>query len=166
MARPKKPIDYALVEKLAQIHCTQAEIAEIVGVTTKTLQRDTEFCRIYKKGLHAGKMSLRRKQWQAAENGNTTMLIWLGKQYLEQKEDAELNQLKKDEQQLRREEFEMEKEKLLLEIEKAKLDLDIRSGSTDEDAHEKIAAYNAALGQVAENVFADELEVQDHGAGE
>jgi hypothetical protein len=34
-------------------------------------------------------MSLRRMQWQAAENGNPTMLVWLGKQYLNQKDKAE-----------------------------------------------------------------------------
>lgn len=36
--------------------------------------------------MDKGRMSLRRKQWQAVENGNTTMLVWLGKQYLRQKD--------------------------------------------------------------------------------
>ncbi len=36
-------------------------------------------------------MSLRRKQWRAAEEGNTTMLVWLGKQYLGQKDKSEMN---------------------------------------------------------------------------
>jgi hypothetical protein len=84
--RPKSIIDYELVEKLAHIQCTQEEIANIIGVSTKTLQRDDEFCRIYKKGMDFGKSSLRRFQWKAAEKGNTSMLIWLGKQYLQQKE--------------------------------------------------------------------------------
>jgi len=84
--RPKKSIDYALVEKLSTIQCTQAEIASILAISTKTLQRDEEFCRIYKKGIEQGKSSLRRLQWKAAENGNTTMLVWLGKQYLQQRE--------------------------------------------------------------------------------
>ena len=28
-------------------------------------------------------------QWSAAENGNSTMLVWLGKQYLNQKDKQE-----------------------------------------------------------------------------
>ena len=91
--RPKKEIDYGLVEKLATIQCTQQEIANVLEVSTKTLQRDKEFCRIYKKGLEKGKMSLRRLQFKAAENGNATMLVWLGKQYLGQtdKQDISMN---------------------------------------------------------------------------
>lgn len=88
--RPKKKIDYELVEKLAYIQCTQEEIATILGVSTKTLQRDKEFCRIYKSGMENGKMSLRRLQWKGAEEGNNTMLIWLGKQYLGQTDKQEL----------------------------------------------------------------------------
>ena len=84
--RPPKVIDYNLVERLAQIQCTQEEISNVLDVSTRTLQRDKEFCRIYKKGLESGKMSLRRFQWEEAKKGNTTMLVWLGKQYLGQKE--------------------------------------------------------------------------------
>lgn len=90
--RPKKVIDYALVEKLANIQCTEVEIAEILEISTRTLQRDKEFCRIYKKGLESGKSSLRRLQWKAAEKGNPTMLVWLGKQYLNQKDKSEIEQ--------------------------------------------------------------------------
>lgn len=91
MGRPKKDIDYNLIEKLASIQCTQEEISEIIGVSTRTLQRDSEFCRIYKKGIESGKMSLRRLQWKRAEEGNSTMLVWLGKQYLGQKDKQDVN---------------------------------------------------------------------------
>lgn len=84
--RPKIQLDYPLIEKLATIQCTQEEIATILGVNISTLKRDDEFCTIYKKGMEQGKSSLRRLQWKAAETGNTTMLIWLGKQYLQQRE--------------------------------------------------------------------------------
>ena len=90
MARPKKEIDYKLAEKLSQIMCTQEEIANILEVSVRTLQRDAEFCRLYKKGQDTGRMSIKRKQFDVAVNkGNTTMLIWLGKQYLGQKEVSE-----------------------------------------------------------------------------
>ena len=84
--RPKKTIDYELVEKLAHIQCTQDEVANILNITRATLAKDEVFIQTYKKGLENGKTSLRRFQWKAAEKGNTTMLIWLGKQYLGQKE--------------------------------------------------------------------------------
>ena len=89
--RPKIEIDYSLVEKLAHIQCTQEEIAEVLGVSTRTLLRNKEFCHIYKKGLESGKSSLRRLQFKSAEAGNATMQIWLGKQYLGQKDKQEVD---------------------------------------------------------------------------
>lgn len=88
--RPKKQIDYKTVEKLASIQCTQEEIANFLELSVRTLQRDEEFCRIYKKGQDSGKMSVRRMQFKLAEN-NATMAIWLGKQYLKQKDIIEEN---------------------------------------------------------------------------
>ena len=86
--RPKKEIDYILAEKLANIMCTQEEIATMFDCDVRTLQRDEEFCRVFKKGKENGKMSLRRNQWKLSEK-NTTMAIWLGKQYLGQKDRLE-----------------------------------------------------------------------------
>ena len=86
IGRPKIKLDYELIEKLAQTQCTQEEIASIVGVHRSTLLKDEEFCRIYKKGKQSGKISLRRLQWKSAEKGNITMLIHLGKHYLDQRE--------------------------------------------------------------------------------
>lgn len=86
--RPKKEIDYATVEKLANIQCTQTEIASFLGISARTLQRDEEFLKIYQKGQENGKMSLRRIQYKLAEK-NTTMAIWLGKQYLGQTDKIE-----------------------------------------------------------------------------
>lgn len=88
--RPKKEIDYSAVEKLANIQCTQTEIASFLGVSVRTLQRDEEFLKIYQKGQENGKMSLRRIQYKLAEK-NTTMAIWLGKQYLGQKDNVEVS---------------------------------------------------------------------------
>ena len=88
MGRPKKEIDYDTVEKLASIQCTQEEIATFLDLSVRTLQRDEEFCRLYKKGIENGKMSLRRYQFKLAEK-NTSMAIFLGKQYLGQKDVIE-----------------------------------------------------------------------------
>ena len=86
--RPKIEIDYATVEKLANIQCTQDEIASFLGVSTRTLQRDEKFMELFNKGRDNGKMSLRRIQWKHAEK-SATMAIWLGKQYLGQKDVIE-----------------------------------------------------------------------------
>lgn len=84
--RPKKTIDYDIVSELASIQCTIDEIASVLKTTRQTLHKDDQFLYIYKEGMEQGKKSLRRMQWDAAKKGNTTMLIWLGKQYLSQKE--------------------------------------------------------------------------------
>lgn len=89
VGRPKKQIDYEVVEKLSNIQCTQQEIADYLNISVRTLQRDKEFCRIYNKGMQNGKMSIRRWQYASAKKGNVRMLIWLGKQYLGQKEVVE-----------------------------------------------------------------------------
>ena len=88
--RPKIEIDYASVEKLANIQCTQDEIASFLGVSVRTLQRDEEFQRLFKKGQENGRMSLRRMQFKLAEK-NTSMAIFLGKQYLGQRDNVEVS---------------------------------------------------------------------------
>ena len=102
MGRPKKKIDYEMVKKLGGMMCTQEEIASCLDMCTKTLQRDPEFSRVYKKALDTGRMSLRRLQMKAAERGNTAILIFLGKNYLGQRDkfveeelDEMTNQLEK-----------------------------------------------------------------------
>ena len=87
--RPKKEIDYATVEKLANIQCTQDEIASFLGISTRTLQRDEQFMELFNKGRENGKMSLRRIQWRHAEK-SASMAIFLGKQYLGQKDNVEV----------------------------------------------------------------------------
>ena len=93
MARPPTPIDYALVERLAHIHCTDEEIATLIGMTEdgfrRRKNRDKELVGALEKGRKGGKMSLRRMQWKSAEGGNVTAQIWLGKQLLGQKDKTE-----------------------------------------------------------------------------
>lgn len=88
VGRPKFQIDYETVEKLAHIQCTKTEIANFLGCSVDTLDRDNNFAEHYKKGLDGGKMSLRRMQFKLAEK-NSAMAIFLGKQYLGQKDVVE-----------------------------------------------------------------------------
>lgn len=90
MARPKKQVDEALLEKLASIQCTNEELANMVGVSIDTLLR--RYATLIKKARDNGKKSLRRMQWEAAQKGNVTMLIWLGKQYLGQKDQIDFSE--------------------------------------------------------------------------
>ena len=91
VGRPEIEIDYEKCKKLAQIMCTQSEIAAVLGVSLATLDHDPEFLRIHKEGMETGKASLRRMQWKSAEGGNVTSQIWLGKQYLGQRDKSEIS---------------------------------------------------------------------------
>ena len=83
--RPKKQLDYEMIEKLSMIQCTQDEIASCLNVNVKTLRADDKFLDLYKKGQEKGKASLRASQFRMSKT-NATMAIWLGKQYLGQKD--------------------------------------------------------------------------------
>ena len=87
--RPKIPIDYEKAEKLASRMCSYDEIASILGVNASTLERDPEFVRHHKKGMDSGRGILRSKQFELAISGNATMRIWLGKQYLGQRDKSD-----------------------------------------------------------------------------
>ena len=93
MGRPLIELDLKLLEELCTIGCTDSELAACLDVSLKTIENrkreDEEFLRIYKRGHESGKMSLRRRQWQKAMEGNIGMLIWLGKQLLGQKDQLE-----------------------------------------------------------------------------
>ena len=74
-------------EKLAGCGLTNKEIAEVLGYDENTLKRHFEI--FLTKGRVNLKERLKRKQISVALQGNVTMLIWLGKQYLDQKEQSQ-----------------------------------------------------------------------------
>lgn len=92
--RPPKEINQIEFEKLCKMQCTCEEICDWFDVTDKTLNtwcRKTygeTFSVVFAKKRSRGKVSLRRLQWQHAER-SVPMAIWLGKQYLGQKEKSE-----------------------------------------------------------------------------
>ena len=91
MARPKKQIDKEQFENLCGLQCTKEEICAWFGVTEKTLNAwckrtyNEGFSLIFSQKRGKGKISLRRYQFQLAKK-NANMAIWLGKQYLGQKD--------------------------------------------------------------------------------
>lgn len=93
---PKKDIDWNEVEKLCAMQATQEEIADWFYISVDTLNiRCKElygktFSEYFKQKRTRGKISLRRAQWLKAITGeNTSMQIWLGKQWLGQKDQVE-----------------------------------------------------------------------------
>ena len=98
MGRPKKQIDKEQFEALCEIQCTQSEICSVLKVSEKTLiawckdTYDDTFSNTYKTFSEDGKKSLRRMQFESARKGNVAMQIWLGKQYLGQRDKTEVTE--------------------------------------------------------------------------
>ena len=88
-------IDKKVFENLCGIQCTLAEICDAFDVEDDTLNSwckktyGTTFSEVFKVKRGKGQISLRRMQWKLAEK-NPTMAIWLGKQYLNQKDRQEI----------------------------------------------------------------------------
>jgi|TARA_R100001460_G_scaffold26146_1_gene52790 hypothetical protein len=90
VGRPRKEVNQDQLSKLASMLCTMEEMASFFDCSVDTLERN--FADTIKKGKDKGKMSLRRLQWDKAQTGNTTMLIWLGKQILGQRDKIETSE--------------------------------------------------------------------------
>ena len=93
MARPKKyDIDPKQVEKLAGYGCTNTEIAGVYGCSADLI--DKSYSEFLTKGRANLKKRLRKAQLDSALSGNSTMLIWLGKQMLGQVDKAEIEHIR------------------------------------------------------------------------
>ena len=95
MARHRIEIDKKSFESLCRLQCTLEEIADFFDCSSDTIERwclrtyKENFAEVFKKKRGAGKIALRRYQFQLAKK-NATMAIFLGKQYLGQKDDYAL----------------------------------------------------------------------------
>lgn len=89
-------IDWEVVDAMCKIQCIGEEIASVLNVSYDTLQRackkekEVKFADYIEQKRKAGHASLRRKQWSLVDKGNAVMCIWLGKQYLGQKDKSEI----------------------------------------------------------------------------
>ena len=81
------------IRALGRIQATVTECASVLRVSERTLQNFFTAHEDAKEAHEGGKMegraSLRRKQFAMADS-NATMAIWLGKQYLDQKDKSEV----------------------------------------------------------------------------
>lgn len=118
MSRHKIEIDWSKVDKYLQAQCDGVGIAGLLGIHPNTLYRLCEekfkisFSEYSAKKRGEGKELLRAKQFQLAMEGDKTMLVWLGKQYLAQREKTESDITINDNQET--------KEEFLEKIRKAK----------------------------------------------
>ena len=96
-SKPLTDKDFQKLLNMVRIQCTMEECCSVLEMSDTTLNRRLKemnynnFEDLYKRHNDEGRMSLRRMQWQAAEKGNSTMLVWLGKQYLNQKDKSEVH---------------------------------------------------------------------------
>lgn len=106
MGRPLTEIDKKQFEKLCFMQCTKEEVAGFFDCSEDTIEKYCKrtygetFTAVFKKKRQAGKISLRRSQWKLAEK-NVTMAIWLGKQYLSQREQQEIQITRSDDETIR-----------------------------------------------------------------
>lgn len=97
MARPLSEINWELLDQLLGIFCTGEECASVLNIDYDTLcacikrKKKMSFSDYsdIKKGN--GRASLRRRQFRMAET-NPALAIWLGKQYLNQKDQPLIDQ--------------------------------------------------------------------------
>lgn len=87
--RPRKDIDKTNFEKLCGLLCTLDEIAGFFNCSPDTIERwckreyKANFAEVFKRFSAAGKISLRRYQFELAKK-NGAVAIFLGKNYLGQ----------------------------------------------------------------------------------
>ena len=86
VGRDKIVIPEEQVALLAQYHCTNKEMADFFGVPLQTFMDN--FRDIVTKNRLVTKQRLRKAQLDLALSGDRTMLIFLGKVILGQREDA------------------------------------------------------------------------------
>ncbi len=102
--RPEIPIDWNKVDELLVGGCTGVQVAAYIGMHPETFydrcvkENGTNFTDYAYPKKQKGNSLLHSKQLEVALSGNVTMLIWLGKQRLGQREDpvSEENQPKTD----------------------------------------------------------------------
>ena len=84
----KRTLDVSVLEGMGRVLATNAEVALVLGFTEdglrKRLLAEPVLRNALERGKAVAKVSLRRKQFELANDGHPTMLIWLGKQVLGQ----------------------------------------------------------------------------------
>ena len=98
MSRPRKEIDWKTLDAILQYGAIKKDASSILGVSDDTLERriqeehECTFAEYREQKRAPLRVKLGQKQFEVAMNGNVTMLIWLGKQWLGQTDKQEIEQ--------------------------------------------------------------------------
>lgn len=93
VGRPKSFIDWHLVSEFFEAHATTQEIAAYFGIDDDTLndrcrkENHTSITTFSARCKRKGKLKLRMAQYEQAKQGHFGSLIWLGKNWLDQKDN-------------------------------------------------------------------------------
>jgi hypothetical protein len=93
MARPKKQINPPkpedVIYEMALNHNPRRSIASVLKISEDLLER--RFAEILTKAKDEQEKRLLQWQWESAQKGNVVMQIWLGKQYLGQRDKQDVS---------------------------------------------------------------------------
>jgi hypothetical protein len=98
MGRPKIEINQTVFDTVIQLPLTKADIAGCCAVSEDTIERyvksrfETTFAVLHEQKKHTFRKNILGKQYEMAMKGDRTLLIWLGKQYLNQADKVETKQ--------------------------------------------------------------------------
>ena len=96
MARPKKNIDWREVDKYLVAGATGTEVAAVLGIHAHTLYKRCEedhkisFSDYLQQKREKGDSMIKLKQFEQAMEGDRGMLVWLGKNRLNQSDKKEI----------------------------------------------------------------------------
>lgn len=100
VGRPEVEFKWDVLDRLLQLGAFLIDCSEIMGICEDVIQKRIKrkfkctFTEYRYKKMSTMRITLRQKQYDmATKEGNTTMLVWLGKQVLEQKEPGQTQKL-------------------------------------------------------------------------
>lgn len=97
MSRPEIPIDWDKVDHLLKAGCLGTEVAAVFGMHCETFydrvvkKHGIGFTEFMQQKRSSGDSVIRSKQYEKALEGSETMLIWLGKNRLGQRNEDKLS---------------------------------------------------------------------------
>jgi len=91
-------LDWKLLDSILMFKASLEDCADICGCSSRTITRNIEkekgmtFSEYRTRKMAKVRTNLASKQYQVAMSGNVSMLIWLGKQWLGQKDKHEISE--------------------------------------------------------------------------
>lgn len=102
MVRPSTDVEWKTVDEMLMAGCLGTEVAAYYGIHPDTFYKKVEqqkgmgFTAYLQEKRSKGDALLRTKQYEKALKGDNTLLIWLGKNRLEQRESPQEHTVNED----------------------------------------------------------------------